>query len=61
MIIEDGARLRAEWAAKGNPPCSHKNLSIERNRHGYLTGAYVCTECGELFKIGELSSEASEV
>ena len=43
-----GMLLREVWKAKGNPVCSHTELSLERSFSGVLTGAYVCTRCGAL-------------
>lgn len=54
MLAREGARLRANWSAKGKPPCQHETLSIEQTDQNYLTGAYICTTCGELFKSGVL-------
>jgi hypothetical protein len=50
MRVEQGARLRAQWSAKGHPTCQHETLSLEQSVRKDLTGAYICTECGELFK-----------
>ena len=54
MNVEEGARLRANWSAQGKPPCRHETLSIEQTSQNYLTGAYICTNCGELLKSGVL-------
>jgi hypothetical protein len=53
MRVEEGARLRANWSAKAQAACQHETLSIESLQNDF-TGAYVCTECGELFKCSPL-------
>jgi hypothetical protein len=46
---EDQARAnREEWEAKGRPPCAHRTLTLLSAVHNYVTGDYVCIECGEL-------------
>jgi hypothetical protein len=52
----DAERLRAEWKAKGMPPCAHETLSIEVSVSGYMTGYYVCTSCGHRVKTTPLGS-----
>jgi hypothetical protein len=59
MRVETGARLRADWSAKGKPDCPHETLSIERYFQSQVTGAYVCTQCGELFKSNPWTAEPS--
>jgi len=59
MRVEEGARLRAQWSAKGQATCQHDSLSIEESMRNILTGAYVCTRCGELFKTSPWSSWAT--
>jgi hypothetical protein len=51
MKPEDGAKLRAEWKAKGDLPCMHPFLSIETTTTGHLTGSYICRRCGANMKI----------
>lgn len=45
MHMDEGARVRKEWAAKGNPPCDHPNYEKEAGYGGY-TGDNICTTCG---------------
>ena len=45
---EDQANIkREEWAAKGSPPCEHRTLKLLYTVENYITGDYVCVECGE--------------
>jgi len=45
---EDQAKIkRAEWAAKGRPPCEHRTLKLLYTVENYITGDYVCAKCGE--------------
>ena len=46
MTIEEAAALRQAWKAKGNPPCDHVSVAMERTASGYLTGKFVCRTCG---------------
>jgi hypothetical protein len=51
---EDQAKLkREEWEAKGRPPCEHRTLHLLYTAENYITGDYVCLECGEL--VGKVS------
>jgi hypothetical protein len=51
---EDQAKLkREEWKAKGSPPCQHRTLKLLYTVENYITGDYVCSECGEL--VGKVS------
>jgi hypothetical protein len=46
---EDQAKVkREEWNAKGRPPCKHPTLRLLYTLENYITGDYVCVECGEL-------------
>jgi len=45
---EDQAKIkREEWAAKERPPCEHRTLKLLYTVENYITGDYVCIECGE--------------
>jgi hypothetical protein len=50
MKMEDGARLRIQWSAQHGRTCPHNMLMVEEMGHKQVTGAYICTACGELFK-----------
>jgi len=53
-LREDHAKAkREEWKAKGNPPCEHRTLKLLYTVENYITGDYVCIECGAL--IGKVS------
>jgi hypothetical protein len=44
---EDQARAtQEEWKAKGSPPCEHRTLKLLYTVENYITGDYVCIECG---------------
>jgi hypothetical protein len=46
---EDQAKIKREdWKAKGSPPCQHRTLKLLYTVENYITGDYVCFECGEL-------------
>lgn len=50
MKVEEGMKLREEWAAKGSPPCDHPQLATEHESYiGARTGDKVCTTCGKEF------------
>ncbi len=46
-----GLLLREAWKQKGTVECSHPDLSHERSFSGVVTGAYICTTCGQLLQI----------
>ena len=54
-----GYRLREAWKEKGNPLCSHADLSQERSFSGVTTGAYVCSMCGALMLVSASHTEAA--
>lgn len=53
MQMDDAEKLRAEWEAKGNPPCEHPQIVREFYR-GTATGDKVCTTCGKVFPMGKI-------
>ena len=51
---EDQAKIkREEWAAKGSPACEHRTLKLLYTVEHYITGDYVCVDCGEC--VGKVS------
>ncbi len=49
MTSDEAGRLRAEWKAKGNPPCSHERMvEVLTNDEGVPLGKNVCRECGSV-------------
>jgi hypothetical protein len=48
MREDQAKRKREEWAARGSPPCEHLTLELLYTVENYITGDYVCIECGKL-------------
>jgi ssDNA-binding Zn-finger/Zn-ribbon topoisomerase 1 len=46
MDREEAKRLREAWSKLGNPECRHKIFELETEKE-YMTGSYVCTQCGK--------------
>jgi hypothetical protein len=59
MREDQAQKKREEWEAKESPPCEHRTLKLLYTLDNYITGDYVCIECGEL--VGKVSkpSDAS--
>ncbi|MFF9175997.1 hypothetical protein [Streptomyces sp. NPDC014793] len=52
MQMDEAARLRSEWEAKGSPPCDHPSL-VKEYWQGSDTGDKVCEKCGQTFFNGQ--------
>lgn len=48
MQLSDAKRLREQWAAKGNPTCTHP-VVFKEYYLGSQTGDFVCDTCGAEF------------
>jgi hypothetical protein len=48
MQMEKATVLRDEWAANGDPPCSHPTIDKEYHL-GSDTGDVICTTCGRVW------------
>jgi hypothetical protein len=58
MTKDQAITLRQVWATKGNPSCVHPTLKLLRTKDDYLTGDYVCDQCGaQVGKVQTLSLE----
>ena len=47
MTRREATWLRQQWVEKGNAPCGHETVHLERTDAGYLTGQYLCGTCGD--------------
>ena len=57
MQASEGEYLRKLWEAKGNPPCSHPEVTKEYI-WGADTGDDVCTTCGATAMRGTLQGQS---
>jgi hypothetical protein len=46
MTPDSAKYIRDMWEKAGNKPCDDMVLVLEKTTNGYLTGQYVCTNCG---------------
>jgi len=44
------ADIRKAFGEKNELECPHPRLLLETSSKGYLTGAYVCEQCGQKFE-----------
>lgn len=56
-----GILLREAWNQRGKSDCQHPELSKERAFSGVVTGAYICTSCGQLMRMERVQAEVERM
>jgi hypothetical protein len=56
--MKEVLKLRAMWAAKGNPVCTHPDKLCREYYLGAHTGDYVCPICGECFAPDQVEQDS---